>query len=146
MSKLHALTQLFIVLALAATADSIAASCQLTQVADWPVKLIADHLVVDGAVNGQKVGLMLDTGGISSIPRPAADRMNLTRSLARGYRLFGVGGEGYVESTLVDEFKVGELTRKNWDVMVAGDLSPGPSIDVILGETCSVKSQAEKKN
>jgi predicted aspartyl protease len=129
---LHYLSIAFV---LAASAEAIAApNCQLAQIADWPVKLIADHLVVDGSVNGKKVGVALDTGGVSSITRPAADRLGLTRRTARGYRIYGVGGEGYVESSLVDEFSVGELTRKNWDVMVAGDRDLGPSIEVILGE------------
>lgn len=124
-----------IALAFCASADAIAASnCQLAQIADWPARLVAGHPVVDGSVNGKKVGVALDTGGVSSITRPAADRLGLTRRTARGYRIYGVGGEGYVESSLVDEFKVGTLTRKDWDVMVAGDRDLGPSIDVILGE------------
>jgi hypothetical protein len=68
------------------------------------------------------------------IPRSAADRLGLTRHTARGYRTFGIGGESYVESTIVDEFKVGELGRKNWEVMVAGERDLGQSTDVILGE------------
>jgi len=134
MLGLRTLKRLFIVSALATAGDSIAASCQLTQVADWPVKLIANHLVVDGAINGRRVGVMLDTGGISMIYRSASDRLGLTRHQAQRYRLFGVGGESYVEAALVDEFKVGDLVRKSWEVMVAGERGAGPSIDVVLGE------------
>ena len=135
MGKRRRLQYLSIACAFSASTGAVAASnCQLTQVADWPVRITAGHLVVDGSVNGNKVGVALDTGGMSSITRPAADRLGLTRRTARGYRIYGVGGEGYVESSLVDEFKVGDLTRKNWDVMVAGDRDLGPSIDVILGD------------
>jgi predicted aspartyl protease len=135
MGKRRRLQCLSIAFAFSASTGAMAASnCQLAQIADWSVRIIAGHLVVDGSVNGNKVGVALDTGGISGITRPAADRLGLTRRTARGYRLWGVGGEAYVESSLVGEFKVGELTRKDWDVMVAGDRDFGPSIDVILGE------------
>jgi predicted aspartyl protease len=121
--------------ALGGSAEAMAASnCQLTQIADWPVKLVGNHLVVDGAINGRKIGVMLDTGGTSMILRSAADRLGLTRHQAPQYRLFGVGGESYVEAAIVDEFRVGNLARKNWEVMVAGEHDLGPSIDVVLGE------------
>lgn len=125
-----------ICLGLAATSAvaGAASNCKMFRVAEWPVRSERGHLVVDGAINGQKIGVMLDTGGISMIPRSAADRLGLTRRTARGYRLFGIGGESYVESTFVDEFKVGELARKSWEVMVAGERDLGKSIDVILGE------------
>ena len=138
-------TYLSTAFALAATsADAIAASsCKLALLADWQVKLVANKLIVDGAVNGKNVGVMLDTGGISMIFRAAADRLGLTHHLARGYHSYGVGGETYVEQTLVDEFKVGKLVRKNWDVMLAGERDWGKSIDVILGEDVFDKVDVE---
>ena len=43
----------------AATGDSAeAASCKLAQVATWPLRLVGNHLLVDGEINGQKIGIM----------------------------------------------------------------------------------------
>jgi predicted aspartyl protease len=132
----RSLKRVSIALGLAATssAATAASECRMTRVAEWPVRLDRGHLIVDGTLNGKKVGVMLDTGGVSMIPRSAADRLGLTRHTARGYRAFGMGGESYVESTIVEEFKVGELGRKSWEVMVAGETDLGKSTDVILGE------------
>src|SRR4029077_7857232 len=59
-----------------ASACSAAAApkCTLARIADLPVRLERNHLVVDGTVNGQKVGVMLDTGARTFVVRPAAIR------------------------------------------------------------------------
>ena len=114
--------------------DAAAANCKLTRVAEWQVRTGRGVPVVDGAINGQKVGVMLDTGSGTLLLRPSADRLGLTRQSARGYRAFGVGGETYVELTNVAEFTIGQITRRNWRVMVAGERDFSRAIDVILGE------------
>jgi predicted aspartyl protease len=121
-------------LGLASTSLQATEGCQLVRIADWPVELVANHLIVPGTINGQRVGVMLDTGSGTMILRSAADRLGLVRKEARGSRAFGIGGATYVEVTTVDEFKLGELTRNNWRVAVAGERDLGASISVILGE------------
>ncbi|HEX9277146.1 MAG TPA: aspartyl protease family protein [Casimicrobiaceae bacterium] len=126
-----------IAIALAATSMAVAAAsnCKMVQIADWPVRLERGHLIVDGAINGQKIGIMLDTGATRSlIPRSATERLGLARREARGYRVFGVGGETYAEAVDVDEFKIGQFTRKNWRVLVAGERDFGREVAFILGE------------
>src|SRR5262249_18336985 len=92
-------------------------------------------LIVDGAINGKKVGIMLDTGaGTTMILRSAAVQLGLTRQPATGYRAFGVGGETDVEVTTVDEFKIGDATRKGWQMYVAGEHDLGGDVGVILGD------------
>jgi len=122
-----------LVLASTSPAAQAASQCKLIRVADWPVRSTQGVAIVDAAINGQPIGVMLDTGSDTLILRSATDRLGLTRQQARGYRAFGIGGESHVEATLVEEFRIGQLARKDWRVMVAGERSAG-SIDLILGE------------
>ena len=121
---------------LAAACDIAAAqtsACKLVKIADWPVRLVRDHIIVDGAINGQPVAVMLDTGANRTlIFRIAAERLGLVRADARRERMFGVGGETRVEVTLIDEFKVGDATRRGVRMFVAGERDVGA--DVLLGE------------
>ncbi|HEV3241312.1 MAG TPA: aspartyl protease family protein [Casimicrobiaceae bacterium] len=111
-----------------------AANCQLVQIADLPVRLERNHLLVDGAINGKKIGVMLDTGSVRSlILRSAAERLELSLQDVRDLRMFGVGGELRVEAAYVNEFMVGQAVRKNWRVLVAGDQEIAGSA-FILGE------------
>lgn len=122
-------------LVFAASTAAAASKCTLVKVADWPVRLERNHLIVDGAINGQKIGVALDSGAqLSLILRSAAERLGLARQEYRGYRLFGLGGETHVEAALVDEFRVGEMTRKKMRLIVAGERDFGNRIDAIVGE------------
>jgi predicted aspartyl protease len=109
--------------------------CKLLTIAEWPTRLEHSKLIVDGTINGQKIGIVLDTGAERSlILRSAAMRLGLTLRRVRGLRLFGVGGETEVESAHVDEFRIGEATRKNWQVIVAGEQDLGDNVAVLLGD------------
>jgi len=124
-----------VALAVASGAAAAASDCKMVQIADLPVRLERNHLFVDGAINGQKIGIMLDTGAeLSLIPRAAAARLSLSRQEVRGYRIFGVGGETHVEAAYVDEFKIGQATRKGWRVIVAGERDYGGDVAFILGD------------
>jgi predicted aspartyl protease len=116
----------------AAAAES---KCKVTRIAEWPLR--ADHYrpVLDGAINGQKVGILLDTGAaVSLVLRSAAVKIGLTRYQAPGYRAFGVGGETSTETVHIDEFRIGQIVRKNWDVLVAGERSFGDDLAFLLGD------------
>jgi clan AA aspartic protease (TIGR02281 family) len=94
-----------------------------------------NHVLVDGTINGQKISVMLDTGSMRTlILRTAAVRLGLTRSDARRVRMFGVGGESKVEIVLVDEFRIGQMERRSWQVYVAGEHDFGHEVTVLLGE------------
>jgi hypothetical protein len=80
-------------LALSATSAFGGSNCKLAKIAEWRVNPQAGRLIVEGAINGQRVGVVLDTGAFrSSVLRAAADRLGLTRQEALGYRAVGVGG------------------------------------------------------
>jgi predicted aspartyl protease len=121
-------------LALSGTSVFGGSNCKLVKIAEWRVNPEAGRVIVEGAVNGQKVGIMFDTGSQRSLVlRAAADRLGLTRQEARGYRYVGIGGETYAEQTIIEEFKLGQAIRKNWRVLVAGEHDFGPAYSVLLG-------------
>ena len=76
------MTKQLLVLAIAAMALCAAAhaasDCKLLRIADWEVKPQTGRLYVEGAINGQKVDILLDTGaGASFVVRAAADRLGV---------------------------------------------------------------------
>jgi hypothetical protein len=62
--------------------------CKLVRIAEWPVRLEHSKLIVDGAINGRKIGVMLDTGAqLSLIMRSAAIRLGLTLRMSDAAQL-----------------------------------------------------------
>jgi predicted aspartyl protease len=122
-------------LTLAGEADAQGTKCKLAKVVDWPVRMVGNHIVVDGAINGQKIGITLDTGAqVSLILRSAAVRLDLPKRDAPGLRMFGVGGETKMEIASVDDFKLGEVSTKGMQLYVAGERDFAAGFDVLLGE------------
>lgn len=122
---------------LAATEGTAAdgAKCKLARIVDWPVRIVRNHIVVDGAINGQKVDITLDTGATASlILRSTAVRFDLPAREVSGRRMFGIGGETKTEIATVDDFKVGEVSTKGMRFLVAGERDVGEGVDVLLGE------------
>jgi hypothetical protein len=112
----------------AAAADS---ACKLVRIADLPVRLVKGKLIVDGAINGQKMGIVIDTGAVMTLMlRQAADRLKLERRDARGYRIFGIGGETKGKWMLIDDFRIAQASRKGWRMLVAGDRDVGEELAV----------------
>ena len=129
---------LFVLLALAAAATlaTMAADgkCQLVKIAEWPLRSDLYRPAVDATINGQKVGVLLDTGAnLSYIRRSAADKLGLTRFPKRGYYMSGIGGESRVEEARVDEFRIGQAAYKNWVALVAGEQQFPGDLAVLLG-------------
>ena len=113
--------------------DALAGNCKLARLAEWPVRVVQGHLFVDGEINGRKVAIMLDTGASTTLLlRPAAERLGLTLRPVRNLRMFGVGGETNVDTTQIDEFRVGDAVRQNWRIYVSGNRDFGA--DMLLGE------------
>jgi len=120
-------------LALAGNLAAAESKCRMGRIAEWPLRAGSRVPVTDGEINGQKVGILLDTGGETNlILRSAARRLELARRGAG--RAFGVTGESHAEFTTVDEFRIGEAIWKNWRVPVAGEGSFGDDVAVLLGD------------
>ncbi|HKE38912.1 MAG TPA: retroviral-like aspartic protease family protein [Casimicrobiaceae bacterium] len=130
-----------VVAAIAATLAStmlvdevLAAECRMLQIGELPVRLAHNKLIVDGELNGQKIGVALDTGTTRTfLLRSSAERLGLRHDQVRGLRMFGIGGETNVESALVNEFKIGQASRTGWRMLVEGE-HPLSDIDVFLGD------------
>jgi predicted aspartyl protease len=109
-------------------------ACRLVRVAEWPVRLERNQLLVDGAINRKPLGVKLDTGTTRTILlRQAAVQLGLPLQRTRG-RMYGIGGEADLERAFVDEFIIGETTRENWRMLVAGRQERGDGVAVLLGE------------
>jgi predicted aspartyl protease len=109
--------------------------CKLVKIEDWPIRVQRNRLLVDGAINGQKISVMLDTGAVKTVIfRAAAVRLQLPLSGATRERMFGVGGETKVDVALVDEFRIGQAAQKELRMLVAGEHDLGDGIGVLLGE------------
>jgi len=111
-----------------------ASGCQLVRIAEWRTRPGYASPVVDGTINGVKVGVMLDTGAERTmIMRSAAQRLNLPREQIPGMKMEGIGGVSNAESARIASFGVGESVRNNWSMIVAGDRDAG-QIAVLLGD------------
>jgi clan AA aspartic protease (TIGR02281 family) len=109
--------------------------CTLSRIAEWPVRPGTGYAVVDGTINGQKIGVMLDTGaGKTMLSRPEAERLGLVRRDLQGARVVAIGGETHAEMVVIDEFAIGPVVRKNLGLMVAGEQPLREDVAVVLGE------------
>ena len=121
-------------LALAGAAAE-AGKCKVARIAEWSLRAGYYRPVFDGAINGQKIGILIDTGAdMSLVRRSAATRLGLTRYQAPGRSVIGIGGESHAEYVHIDEFRLGQGVRKNWEVLVAGEGSFSDDVAVLLGD------------
>jgi predicted aspartyl protease len=110
------------------------ANCDLNRVAEWPVRLERNELLVDGALNGQPVVVKIDTGATRTIIlRSAALKLGLTLHRTRG-RMYGIGGEANLELAWIDDLAIGESRRSNWRMLVVAGRERGDGVAVLLGE------------
>jgi predicted aspartyl protease len=124
-------------IAIAAAADVAAAAesgCKFVRIAEWPVRPGSGSPIVDGAINGQKVGILLDTGASTRLLRSAAIRLGLVRYTDTADRAVGIGGETVVETVSVGSFAIGNTVRRNWGMRVIGETDLGGDISALLGE------------
>lgn len=111
-----------------------AQKCRLQKVVEWQVRSIGRHIAVDGAINGKKIGIVLDTGATRSmLVRASAKRLDIPIHEVRGARVRGVGGDSKVDVAIVDEFKLGEAVVGDMRFWVAGEQDHGEGFDLLLG-------------
>ena len=108
----------------------------MVRIAEWPVRVSrVNKLLIDGAINGQKVDVALDTGAtFTVITRSEALRLGLKPSSTKGLRIGGVGGVTDVEHVLVDEIRIGEARRRDWNLLVAREQDFGREFSILLGD------------
>ncbi len=112
-----------------------AGKCKVGRIAEWPLRTEYYRPVFDGAINGQKVGILIDTGSAMNLVRRShTTRLGLTRHQAPGRSVITISGEQQAEYVHIEEFRIGEGVRKGWEVLVAGEGSFSDDIAVILGD------------
>jgi hypothetical protein len=103
---------------LVAISTLAAGECKFVKTAEWPVTVSGNALVVEGAINGNRVGVALDTGtNVSRIAGSAADRFGLVRREAGGLYTLSSGGNA-VDANSIREFRVGGSTLKDWGKLI----------------------------
>ena len=124
-------------------AAAAGSNCKLVRIDEWPVRLARNHLIIDGAINNEKIGIMLDTGSMGTlIFRSTATRLHLDTTSARG-RVFGVGGESGIEIAQVREIRIGGVAHKGWPMIVAGEHDFGENVALVLGEDFFQRTDVE---
>jgi predicted aspartyl protease/tetratricopeptide (TPR) repeat protein len=107
--------------------------CKLVQIDEWPVQLMRGLPVIEGSINGKKIGVLLDTGAYASlITNAAAEKLELV-TWGRSEYMIGVGGESRVRETWIGELRIGGAVRKGIRVRVGGE-RPIAGVDFILGD------------
>ncbi len=85
------------------------------------------HYVTNGAINGEKVTFLLDTGATQvSIPAHIADRLSLQGGSS--YRVQTANGSITVYRTQINELRIGNIYLYN----VAAHINPSMNADEIL--------------
>jgi predicted aspartyl protease/tetratricopeptide (TPR) repeat protein len=108
-------------------------ACKLVRIAEWPVRLERNLPLIEGAINGRKIGVLLDTGAYASIvTKDAAERLGLTTRDTAEF-MYGVGGASRIQLARIRELRVGGATRENLRVRVGGE-RPIPGVEFILGD------------
>ena len=112
-------------------AERHAEGCQLIKIAEWAVRRGVAQPVVEGRINGNPVGMMIDTGSPRTvITRSMAIRLQL-KSEATWHQVYGIGGTTTNERTLVD-MHIGDASRKDWSMLVVDDHDFG-AVGIFLG-------------
>jgi len=118
------------------------AECKLARIQEWAVRLERGVPVIDGEINGQKIAILIDTGTVASfVTRAAASRLALPRYEGGG--VMGPRGGGTVETTRVDEVKIGAAVRKNWNLPVVGTVDFGSQVALVLGADFFTQADVE---
>ena len=135
MRSIFAIAAAAIGLALAGNAAAAeGGKCRVGRIAEWPLRTESYRPVFDGAINGQKVGILIDTGSaMNLVRRSATKRLGLTRRQTAS-TVIGIGGEEQAEYVYIEEFRIGQGVRKGWEVLAAGEGSFSDDVAVVLGD------------
>ena len=107
--------------------------CKLVRIAEWPVRLQGNLPLIEGAIDGKKIGILLDTGAFASlVTKDAAKRLDLNTKVT-GDVAIGFGGESRILVARLGELRIGDAVRTNLRVRVIGE-RPIRGVDFILGD------------
>ncbi len=119
-------------LAPSAFAEDAPVKCKLVKIGEWHLRFLGAAPVVDGAINGKPISILLSTGNdYSFITRAAAEKLDLPMH-STGRYFEGVGGDTRVLMTRVVELRVGSTAAGPMSVRVVGE-KPINGVDFVLG-------------
>ena len=101
-------------------------NCKLVRIDEWAVRPEIPTPVLEGRINGQRVGVLIDTGATPKegalMHRALARRLGVPLvALHPSARVGGIGGESQVEIGYINEIRLGKAVREDWRVLVAGE-------------------------
>src|SRR5215471_15289797 len=115
-------------------AAATGSTCKLARIEEWPVRVMNNVLLIDGAINDEEIRILLDTGSTQTlIFRAAAKRLHLDTRPTRD-QMVGVGGESDIEIAQPNEIRIGQVAHKGWPMLVAGEHDFGDNVALLLGE------------
>ena len=111
-----------------------AKTCVMYQAGDLKVQVVGKRAMLQGAVNGQPVRVLIDTGASRSILfRAKAQALHLPMTDAPGYRMGGAGGVTQVQLAYIGQLQLAGATVSNFNMLSAGE-GRGADFDILLGE------------
>jgi clan AA aspartic protease (TIGR02281 family) len=115
-------------------ASAAFAACQLQVVAQFPLVIEGNTALVDATINGKPARFLVDTGsGVTLIGRPAAAALGL-EAFATDMTMYGVGGSDRAGRTTIREFKLGDATVHDMQMIVSGPGLRSQRYVGVLGE------------
>jgi predicted aspartyl protease len=110
------------------------AECKITRVGELPVSIVNNQPLLEGQVNGQPVGILIDTGSTNSIVfLSEAIRLGLPLTKIPGARMYGAGGATAAQRTTVKELKIADVTGNDVPLQVVPERGAGRA-SMNLGE------------
>jgi predicted aspartyl protease len=124
----------WLLMLLAGPAAAATSDCKLMRIEEWTVRVERNLPVIDGEINHQKVGILLDTGAERSvITRSAASRLMLSRYDVTANRMYVVTDKP-IEAVRIDDLRIGQAKRSNWAVLLAPEHDFGSDTGLVLGQ------------
>lgn len=97
-----------------------AAECKLFNQAELNVRFAANQPLVEAAINGKPVWMLVDTGAVTStLFGPAADRLGI-RKHQTDTVFVGVGGQVQGYRGRLDSFTLGKASVKDFEIDIGG--------------------------
>ncbi len=111
-----------------------ASTCKIGLVGEMKVEFRRNRPTITGAINGQPVRVLIDTGAFASMLFTAKAReLHLPLRPVNGLRLSGAGGVSEANSAVLDELEVAGVTRHGFNILVAGE-GGARDTDMIMGQ------------
>jgi predicted aspartyl protease len=121
-------------------------ACKIDAIAQIPVKIVDNRMLIDAQINGQDVKVAVDTGAMSTfLWEDEARRIGLPLAPEERAHFIGVGGEARVLGTRIKRFRMGSFLGENLRLAVFGTQQRRRSnaVALVLGDDFFSKFTSE---